>query len=242
MATCKHCTNEYHGPSVEHITYSQYCQSCKTCAKCFDQIDPAALAFGLRYSIEFPLLCTNCQSIEYREAIENRRIPITVKELDWLNRVRLLIDINMDISVDTNMRTAELAAEGWIADLPLESTYVFLRRMEAIAATVAVALKRDRSAIKLKLEEKEREKYQSAASTSKSQILEQCHLCKKRFKLTELAEHKAKCKGDMTTPERKKLTDREKVALTYKNLGMTDEQVEATLADTFDKIRGQVKR
>ena len=241
-ATCKQCNQEYYGPSVPHINYSQYCQICKQCSNCHRQIDPAALDFCLKYTIEHPWLCTDCQSQEYREKWELRQIAITAKELDWLNRVRLMIDVQMDMSVDTNMRSAELAAESWIVDMPQESAYMFLKRMEAITASVSVALKRVKGEIKLKLEQKERFKYQAAETTSKRTQLEQCVHCKKRFTLDTLEQHKKKCTGDLSAPERAQLKRFELAVEGFTKLGIDRVEAEKMVQEQFDRLNNKERK
>ena len=236
-ATCKQCQQEYYGPSVPSIIYSQYCQICKQCSKCHKQIEPESLEFNLKYSVEWPWLCENCQGENYRESIEMRRIPITAKELDWLNRARLMIHVNLDCSIDTNMRTAELASESWISEMSQEEAYLFLKRMESIVACVSVALKKSSKEIKLSLEAKERVKYQAARTTSARTTLEQCPHCKKRFPGNVIASHTAKCLSDLTPQQKAYFKAREKAKNALMSIGMTEEQADEQMKETFDKMR-----
>lgn len=163
---CHGCENLLQWAPQQTNLYTQYCSDCKMCSVCGEQINSDDLAYCVKYKIQHSHL--QCIAPEIRDEIENRKVTITEKHLEYLNIVRLMIEPNTELSPAANQSEAEWRTQQFITGMSLEQKFLFLKRVESIAATCSILLKKDRRNIEIEISAKEREKYLAATSKQDS--------------------------------------------------------------------------
>lgn len=84
-------------------------------------------------------------------------IVVSHQYLNELNLARLLVMPEPGLNEESNVNAAALKTNTFIVDMTLEEQFLFMRRMEAIAAEVSVLISANRKSIKEGLIEKSRE-------------------------------------------------------------------------------------
>lgn len=215
---CEQCGGKLANPKIESNSYTHYCDRCKHCPKCQNYVGGTDFNWCEQY--RQPLIHLLCLAPEIRLAVEFKKIEITQKELDFLNAVRLTFIPDMERSVETNMHRADIQGLKLITDMSLEEKYVFLRNVEAVAATVSIAIKKDRKTIELELNKKERQKYESAMKASKQDALNA---------------EEARAYAKLPKLEKKKLNQFEKAVASLTSLGLSQEAAEEAVKQQMNR-------
>lgn len=199
--TCKACDAEISWPPTPSNAYTHYCYTCKTCSICGQMIRLEDLNFCLKYSITEFKHCA-CMTPELINQLENRTISISEREFDLLNAAHLMMKSNLDLSIDTNCKEAEILGITWFNQLPsLDDKYITLRRLETIAACFSLLLKKEPGSktIRIHLNAESSERF---ATPSKQDIkYAKCLKCHQKFPELELSAHYSSCIG--TPPKTK---------------------------------------
>lgn len=198
---CKLCEAELNWPSQSSNPYTQYCIKCKTCTYCNEMIGKEDLEWCLQY--EQPLAHCLCLTPELHKSIEQRKVEISQKELDLLNAAHLMVRPNIDLSIDTNCKDAEVKGMKWFNELKtLDEKFLVVRRMETLAATFSLLLKKEPGSktIKINLDASSVERFKAV---SKQDIkYERCTKCRQKFPELEVIAHQKTCEGATKTAAR----------------------------------------
>lgn len=147
-----------------------------------------------------------------------KALPVTITQghLDMLNAANLMFRANVQLSVATNQKEAELAANKFIHEMSLEEKFITLKRLEAVAAMWSIALSKDKARIQTKLAEQERINLKDLRQSE-----ERLEIEKERVKKRE----KAALSPTMNLEARQK----EKGILAFMKIGLTREQAVAMI-------------
>lgn len=157
---CKICNTE--------IPYGSYCTECVKCKYCTHDVGEDLIEKQLR-GHEVPGDCSDgeilkvyhpyCHNKKLEEDFKNKPVTITQDHLDMLNSANLMFRANLDLSIETNQKDAEIQAHKFVHKMTLEEKFITLKRLEAVAAMWSIALSKDKNRIKIQLAEKERIKF-----------------------------------------------------------------------------------
>lgn len=201
---CKGCQNELSWPVDPRNFYSAYCSACKTCRECHESLDSITLEFWLKHK-EFIIAQTEndkpihplCLAPELHDAIVNKQVAIKQTHLDILNAAHLCIKVDLELGEDANCAAAEIAAFKWFDQLEnIDEKFLTLRRIEALAATFSVLLKKDprSKTVKTELSEKQKAKY-LAAESKQDKHFNKCDKCGQKFDDSTIDKHFKECDG-----------------------------------------------
>lgn len=194
--SCKACDGPLGHPSQPSNIYTQYCYTCKTCSECKNIVAPEDLLFNLKYRGGEHFVHCSCLVPELYEQLKNRTIEVKERELDLLNAAHLMVRPNIELSIDTNCKVAEVEGMKWFNDLPsLDEKFLALRRMETLAATFSLLLKKEPGSktIRISLDATSVERF--AKSSKKDIKFLSCSKCKQKFPELDLSAHFIGCNG-----------------------------------------------
>lgn len=112
-------------------------------------------------SIENPISIFHdyCYNKHLEEDYKQKPVTITQGHLDMLNAANLMFKAQMDLSVSTNQKQAELESYKWMHEKSIEEIFVSIKRMEAVCAMWSITLSKEKGRILTKLAEAERIRY-----------------------------------------------------------------------------------
>lgn len=207
-----------------------HCHDCRKCSQCGFDTQPAEIAYCLKNS--YPITHARClisdTSIPAAMAIETR--------IDLLNLCRLLIWPDSKKSVKGNEYDAELLTPKLIIHMDLEEKFIFLKKIQTIAACMSLELKKDATAIKKEIEARESVRFEKATQEAKTSSRP---VGKAPDDLYETLLANFMQMNNITDRKlgQKKWTDREKAIKSFTNLGLSREMAESTV----DKQRSQIQ-
>lgn len=194
--SCKACDGPLGHPSQFTNIYTQYCYTCKICSDCKQIVSPEDLSFNLKYLPGEPFMHCSCMVPALYESLKNRSVEVSEKELDLLNASHLMVRPNIDLSIDTNCKTAEIEGIKWFNDLPtLDEKFLALRRMETLAACFSILLKKEPGSktIRISLDAASTERFAAASKKDIKHLV--CSKCKGKFPELDLSAHFKDCVG-----------------------------------------------
>lgn len=85
---------------------------------------------------------TTCYDRKMAEELRRKPVTITQELLDWHNERRLIFDINAQLTVNANqvMAATNFRNSRWIHELDLDSLFLVMKRLEAVAAEASIIL------------------------------------------------------------------------------------------------------
>lgn len=156
-------------PKESHLTTYEYrvhlaCNHCRTCkGPINEQVRNNAEKNGWPYGEH-----VHCNQKRLAEEFAKQPVTITQGMLNDLNRMRLIFEPSLDLSVETNQKTAEseynktFGPAQFIHEQNLEYLYKFLARVEMVAALTRLAISKDKAKVKAMITEREIEKFNKA--------------------------------------------------------------------------------
>lgn len=92
-----------------------------------------------------------CASQETEKKFKSLPVTLTQGDLDQLNIWNLMFTPDLNLSVETNQKNAEIAAskQYWSCDMTFEQRQMVLKRIEAVAAAWSVALSKDENKVRV---------------------------------------------------------------------------------------------
>lgn len=207
-----------------------HCHEHRKCSQCGFDCQPSEITYCLANS--YPITHARClisdTSVPAAMAIETR--------IDLLNLCRLLIWPDSKKSVKGNEYDAELLTPKLIIHMDLEEKFIFLKKIQTIAACMSLELKKDAQAIKKEIEARESVRFEKATQEAKTSsrptnkapddLYES--LLASFMQMNNITDRKL---------GQKKWNDREKAIKSFTNLGLSREMAEQTV----DKQRGLVQ-
>ncbi len=79
-----------------------------------------------------------CEHKYMAEELRKKPVIVTQDKLDYYNRISLMFEANLDLSVETNQTEASLLARAYAVDMNLDQLFMTVRRMEAITAALSI--------------------------------------------------------------------------------------------------------
>jgi hypothetical protein len=199
MNTCKLCSEPLGHPAIPSNPYTHYCYKCKTCTECKELVSTEDVAFYLKYYKDggFPAL-THCACMvpSLYESLKNRSVSISEKELDIINAAHLMVRPNIELSIDSNIKEAEIAGITWFNQLAtLDEKFLALRRIETLAATCSLLLKKEPGSktIRIDLNAASVERFRAPSKQDIKYL--KCTKCGQKFPELDLSPHFKDCKG-----------------------------------------------
>lgn len=195
------------------------CLNCHYCQR------PVQLEIVIRELMRDETVCHKpCEDSFMEQEFKNKPVQITQAKLDYLNRCNLMFSANLDLSVDTNQKEAALLANLFIVDMTLDQKFITLKRIEAIAAMMSIALSKDKNRAIAIIDQREKDKFQEVQEYRKKQV--------------EVKEPKTKTESAprlKLSPEEKA---HKKMVDSYRSLGFNDEQIQQIIA-AANKSKGE---
>lgn len=136
-------------------------------------------------------ICSQCQQrlrdVEYRWCLERNdgimihplcaallpqaegMVTVPLKQYDYLNACRLLIEPLGECSTETNKYDAEcrLNATRFVHLMTLEQKFLMLSRLERLSASLSLILSKDRKTIEIELNKREKAKFDAATKQTR---------------------------------------------------------------------------
>lgn len=198
--------------------FTHFCQECKKCPICHNYGDPISnesmtleeLDWAVQYKT--PAQHFSCMLAGVKDSIESNPQIITQKHLNYLNAIHLMFGINEELSKESNIVEATFATNSFMVGKSSKQIYLHLRRVEAIAAVLSIAIKRDKKSVELELDATERTKY--ARATSKQDV-----------------------KPPAQKPVKKAMSVRDRGIQGLMAVGLSEEEA----AETYDKAHAKVE-
>lgn len=116
------------------------------------------------------ILHPRCSTLVRRSGDQDPSVLVKQSYLDYLNNIRLMIEPDFDLCVDTNENTAMLFSERLVSGMTFEQKCVHLRMLEACVAHTSIAVRKDPAGRKIKdqleqLDKRARAKQESLTSS-----------------------------------------------------------------------------
>lgn len=137
---------------------------CNKCAICSSDVEMDRIRKCLKQEIDV----THSTCYDERMALEFKKRPVTITQelLDWHNERRLIFDVSMDLSVNSNqtMASTNFRNSRWVHEMKLEELYILMKRVEAIAAEASIMLteSKRKEAIRLEIHARDKKLVDSA--------------------------------------------------------------------------------
>jgi hypothetical protein len=151
------------------------CHEHRTCAKCGLEMRPAEIKWAVDKSIESeePLKCevlahARCVILETPSISQDPTLSIKQSHYDYLNLIRLMVEPDLNLSIQTNEQTAMIQSTRLLTEMDFDHLYVALKKLEACVAQVSIALSQDRKKLKERASERERESFKRAQSEART--------------------------------------------------------------------------
>lgn len=149
------------------------CKSCRLCNICGESLTPREIhaciqeceeSFDgsldkLTELIQHP----RCSIISKPNADQDPSILVKQSYLDYLNNIRLLWEVETELSPETNEKQAEYQTLKLIHNQPIDSVFLHLSKMQSAVAAISIALAKDRDRIKKVLDTREAKKFKEAS-------------------------------------------------------------------------------
>lgn len=103
-----------------------------------------------------------CATLQRSNADQDPSVIVKQSYLDYLNNIRLLWEVETELSPETNEQSASIACGRLLINQPLEKIFLHLSRMQAAVAHISIALAKDRNKIKAVLDKREATKFAEA--------------------------------------------------------------------------------
>lgn len=157
MPKCNFCEL----PSVYDLPV---CEHHRSCTECNGICTLAELVTCIRnQDLPVHAKCMVLRTVK----VSDQDVRISRKYFDYLNLCRLLIEPDEKLSKDTNAHTSRVMTTNWIIDMSLESKFLAMSKLEAVAAELSVLLKKDKRAIEIELSERDKQKFEDARKKAK---------------------------------------------------------------------------
>lgn len=192
---CKKCGSALPSPHNPKHIMTQYCLECKSCESCHEFMMPEDMEYCQNNNLELFKHC-KCMTEELLSIIESKREAVEQKYLDLLNIAHLMVNPNIELSIDTNCKESEIYGMKWFSELPtLDHKFLALRRLETLAAACSLLLKREPGSktIKIKLDIESTERFKKASKKDVKYL--RCDKCEQKFPELELSAHFKDCLG-----------------------------------------------
>jgi hypothetical protein len=155
-------------------------------------------------------------------ALRSENVSLPRDTFDKLNMARRLTYVNPADPVKVTQMNAEIEAQRWIIDMPLDEVFQHLKAMESICTVLSLALRKDRRSIQESLEKRDSSKTKEALA----------------------AREKHSDRTPKTTDSKEKREERKidkGIAQLMKSLGVDEETATAMVAEAKTKAsqRGQ---
>jgi len=147
-----------------HWKYHKECRNCKYCNKEV-QLEIVDKEFNNGETICHKPCEERFMDAEFRQ----RPVMITQEKLDYLNRINLMFEANLELSIETNQSEAALLAPLLAATMAYDQLFLTVKRMEAITAQFSIALSKDKSKALSMIEARQKVKFQEVEEYRKKQ-------------------------------------------------------------------------
>lgn len=156
VAPCPIC-NEPLTP-LELELRQQFHYDCNKCSYCKKDVGLGQIEACLKK--ELPISHITCHDDAMEKEFRQRPVTITQEMLDWHNDRRLCFDEDMSMSVNANqtMASTNLKNARWLNEKPLENVYMFMKRLEAMAAQCSIMLTESKRKDSIRIEIATRDK------------------------------------------------------------------------------------
>ncbi len=156
-----------------------FCHACRNCSSCGSPLGPHECQLVLEefeenkgnseVTLKSLVMHARCSSLSRKNGDEDPSVLVKQSYLNYLNACRLLIEPNMDLSVETNEKDAEVKCFAPpIAQLSFEEKFVVLRRMQSCVAHISIAVRAKMKDVKEALDVKEKKKWEKAQAEAKT--------------------------------------------------------------------------
>lgn len=161
---------------------------CERCAICGGEVSDSVINECL--TDEREVSHKPCHDKKMATARDARPVEVTQGLLDYLNEIRLMVEPQLQYSIEDNQSTAEKKFNNYIHEKSIDEIFITLRKLQAVTACCSILLndkQKKEVSIRINVEEKRRRetdlrsKVTSAEDYRKS---EQYKLERKREKLT----------------------------------------------------------
>lgn len=156
IAPCPIC-NEPLTP-LELELHQQFHYDCNKCSYCKKDVGLGQIESCIKK--ELPISHITCHDDAMEKEFRQRPVTITQEMLDWHNDRRLCFDEDMSMSVNANqtMASTNLKNARWLNEKPLENVYMFMKRLEAMAAQCSIMLTESKRKDSIRIEIATRDK------------------------------------------------------------------------------------
>lgn len=145
-------------------TENGYCPQCAICVICSKPLN----AQQYKWAQEQPRIAHPvCLASELPR--DTASLTIDQSTFNILNACRLMLEPRRACSESTNVYDAEcqLNSSHWVHEMSLEEKFLFLSRLESLAASMSYILSKDRERIKIELNKREKEHFAQAAKQAR---------------------------------------------------------------------------
>lgn len=140
--------------------YCHTCRSSKICSKCGLLGGPVSQQ-DMQFCLDNELPLTHSRCLILDNTLTPGVLPIQ-GEIDHLNLCRLMIWPTTELSETGNMYAAEQVADKLLIKMTGEEQYLFMRRVQAIAARASLIIKKDSPAIKEEMTKRASKAFEAA--------------------------------------------------------------------------------
>lgn len=164
----------------------------------------------------------NCK-LDQIAADNNGKIPVSLAEIDLLNRYRLCLFPELSLSEEANIKQAEQTLPALITQMSHEEQYLFMRRLQIISARLSIALATSKDSIKKELAEKQKKEYEEVQKIREKVKASPPPTSENTYGYSQ------KVWDNLSNVEKKRIRDREKGILALVKFGVSREDAEKSV-------------
>lgn len=140
------------------------CKDHRYCTHCACVLSSSDQKMLVEHKASIPE-CPACGlEFAYRMKMLSDKTKVEIPRIyfEYLNRMRLFIEPDENVSIETNQKVSEIKIIPLVDTMNHEQTLIMLKRMEAGCAAISLLLARDRKKIERDLKERDTERYNEA--------------------------------------------------------------------------------
>lgn len=142
-----------------------YCIQCAICSQCQLRLTDVQYRWCLERN-DGAMIHPSCAALL---PVPEGTVTIPLKQYEYLNACRLLIEPLLDCSKETNEYDAECRFNStrFIKNMSLQGQFLMLSRMEKIAAANSLAIQKNYKTIEIELNKREKAKFETATKQAR---------------------------------------------------------------------------
>lgn len=148
---CRICSLPLENELEEKREFHFACNKCELCGN--EGLQPERIRECLNDGHKVSHL-TCWQSWQEKE-IAKRPITVTQETLDYLNRIRLIIEPNLQYSIEDNQSEAGRSAERYMHERSIDEQFIALKRAQAACAAMSVCYHNNKEQLNIRIKREE---------------------------------------------------------------------------------------